>query len=319
MTPSALPPAARRHAWRNALQSMLLLAFIAVFLTLLGWMLWGPAGLGLLVGLFVLPFVSGMSSAQAMARFGAVPIPPERAPELWSMLDELSARAGLPRRPVLYYLPSPAANAFTVGGRGAAAVALTDGLLRRLAPRELAGVLAHEIGHIHSGDLRVMAIADLMSRAIALCAQIGVLLALFSLPLMLFGHVALNPLALGLLIFAPYPAALAQLALSRTREYDADRFAVGLTGDPEGLASALAKLDEGRQGWLARILLPGYRREPALLRSHPSSARRIARLAEYRPVPARSTPWRHGEAGFAAGAGHGRGAMSPRRWGAFRW
>lgn len=278
----------RQHGWLNKLHTALLLIFMAVFLALLGWLLWGVLGLLLLVGLLILPLGIGIPPELVMRRFNAMPISHEQVPPLFSLVEELSERAGLEKIPDLYYVPSPIANAFTVGGSERAAIALTDGLLRGLGPREMAGVLAHEIAHIHSGDISVMTLADLMSRAIALCAQIGLLLVIISIPLVVLGDGKINPLLILLLIFAPYPAALAQLALSRIREYDADRFAICLTGDPEGLARALVYLDETRESWLSRILLPGYRREPALLRSHPSSALRIDRLKKFRGVPGKA-------------------------------
>lgn len=310
----------RRNGWLNTLHTALLLVFMAGYLALLGWLLWGIAGLALLVGVLILPFGIILPPAVVMRRFDGVLISFEQAPWLFSMVTELSARAGLLDPPALYYVPNSVANAFTVGNRRQVAVALTDGLLRGLDKRELAGVLAHEIGHIHSGDIRVMALADVMSRAITLCAQIGLLLVLIGLPLMLMGDMVINPLLVMLLILAPYPAALAQLALSRIREYDADRFAISLTGDPDALADALEKLEDTRESWLSHILLPGYRREPALLRSHPSSARRIARLKQF--SEGADYPMRES---FKAGgtvddidAGH----LSSRRskgWGRFRF
>lgn len=308
----------RQHGWLNQLHTALLLLFMASFLALLGWLLWGVWGLLLLMGLLILPLGIGISPTLVMRRFNAVPLSYEQIPPLFQMVEELSGRAGLIKAPDLYYVPSPIANAFTVGGSDRQAIGLTDGLLRGLGPRELAGVLAHEIAHVHSGDLSVMALADLMSQAIALCAQFGLLLALISIPLMILGDAEINPLLILLLIFAPYPAAFAQLALSRIREYDADRFAISLTGDPEGLSHALQKLEEEREGWLARLLLPGYRRGPALLRSHPSSALRIERLRQFKKAPGTSAEYPSDRGAFAVHLGDWHvPSRSTRKFGKF--
>ncbi|WP_455380220.1 M48 family metalloprotease, partial [Acidihalobacter prosperus] len=123
-----------------------------------------------------------------------------------------------------------------------------------------------------------------------------------------------------LLIFAPYPAALAQLALSRVREYDADRLAVYLTGDPDGLSSAIQKLNRASDNWLSRILLPGSRHAPALLRTHPSSARRIARLAKYQSQPASFINRLDPMSDFSEGyEGQSSGSRRRRQFGRFRF
>jgi heat shock protein HtpX len=178
-------------------------------------------------------------------------------------------------------------NAFAVGAPNQAAIAVTDGLLRNLTLREVAGVLAHEISHVRSNDLWVMGLADLFSRATSLMSLMGQFLLLLNIPLLLFGQAAINWFVVLLLIFAPNLSALAQLALSRTREYDADLNAARLTGDPEGLARALQKIEHVQGGWLERIFMPGRRvPEPSLLRTHPQTDERISRLlALRRQVP----------------------------------
>ena len=177
------------------------------------------------------------------------------------------------RPPRLYYIATPMMNAFAVGNHQASAVALTAGLINKLNARELTGVLAHEISHIRHNDMWVMNLADVISRITTALSQLG----FFAIPLLLFGILSL--LDVVLLIIAPTIATLLQLALSRTREYDADRGAAELTGDPQGLASALQKLERYQGGWLERILLPGRREpDPAVLRTHPTTAERIKRL-----------------------------------------
>ena len=112
---------------------------------------------------------------------------PARSPEIWALLRELSARAGLPATPVPHYVPSAVVNAFATGSKQEASIALTDGLLRSLSPRELAGVLAHEIAHIANEDLRVMGLADSVSRPHEPAGPMGQIAILLSLPALLVG------------------------------------------------------------------------------------------------------------------------------------
>jgi heat shock protein HtpX len=129
------------------------------------------------------------------------------------------------------------------------------------------------------GDIWVMGLADVVSRLTSSLSLGGQFLLLLSLPMMLFGSFSPPWWLFLLLISAPTLSALFQLALSRTREYDADLDAAELTGDPSGLASALAKLERYQQGFLERILLPGRRiPDPSLLRTHPTTEDRIQRL-----------------------------------------
>jgi heat shock protein HtpX len=182
--------------------------------------------------------------------------------------------------PRLYYVPSAMLNAFAVGSPRDAAIALTDGILRHLDLRELTGVLAHEISHVRNRDLWLMNLADLTGRLTRMMSLLGFGLLIIGLPMWLGGAGHLPWLLLPLLMFAPQLTVLLQLALSRSREFDADLDAAGLTGDPAGLASALVKLERHQRGLWERILLPGHRLpEPSLLRSHPPTEERIARLA----------------------------------------
>jgi heat shock protein HtpX len=141
-------------------------------------------------------------------------------------------------------------------------------------------VLGHEIAHIANDDLRVMGLADSISRLTHLMALLGQITILFSLPALLLGIVKVSWPALLLLAAAPQLALLAQLGLSRVREFDADRLAAELTGDPHGLASALAKIERVSHSWRA-WLLPGWGNpEPSWLRTHPATTERIQRLRE---------------------------------------
>jgi heat shock protein HtpX len=136
---------------------------------------------------------------------------------------------------------------------------LTDGMIRTLSLRELSGVLAHEISHIRNGDLWLMGLADTVSRLTRMMS--------------LFGQILL-------LVLAPTIGALLQLALSRTREYDADLGGALLTGDPMALAGALRKLERYGRGLWESLLMPGRRNpNPSLLRTHPPTEERIRRLA----------------------------------------
>ncbi|HBO8848948.1 TPA: M48 family metalloprotease [Pseudomonas aeruginosa] len=167
---------------------------------------------------------------------------------------------------------------------------LLHGLLRRLSPRELAGVLAHEIAHIASEDLRVMGLADSVSRFTSLLALMGQIAILLSLPALLVGAAEVYWPSLLLLAASPQLALLAQLGLSRVREFDADRLAAELTGDPQGLASALAKIERVSRSWRA-WLWPGWGNpEPSWLRTHPATQERISRLLTLAPGPASALP-----------------------------
>ncbi|QPK62363.1 M48 family metalloprotease [Methylomonas sp. LL1] len=274
----------RRHLWSNRIHTLLLILLLLAISSLAGGLLLGEMGLWLAVGgaifaLFVEPIAAWRMT---LSLYRARPIYPEEAPDLWRITRTLASRAELPSTPVLYYIPSPVVNAFTVGHGNHAAIALTDGLLSRLTLRELTGVLGHEMAHIANGDLLVMGLADYISRLTNLFSVGGQLMLLFSLPLLFIeGYaVSLNLFSMLLLLFSPHLAILAQLGLSRVREYDADLKASTLTGDPMGLAFALARIEQTSRSWI-EILLPGWGNpQPSWLRSHPATEERIKRLQE---------------------------------------
>jgi heat shock protein HtpX len=271
----------RRHKQRNILHSALLLGGMAALVYLSAWSLWGGgvalwAMAGGLLGFAVSP---KMAPEWVMHAYRAVRLDRSTFPEAIELVDRLSRRAGLGNPPRLYLLPSTTLNAFAVGNRQHAAVAITSGLLQRLDWREFAGVLAHEISHVRNNDLWLMGLADMMSRLTSLMATLGVFLGLASLPLLLLGQQLVPPATVLILVLAPLIGSLLQLALSRARELDADLEAATLTGDPAGLASALQKLDRYQGRHWEEILLPGRRmREPSLLRTHPPTAERVGRL-----------------------------------------
>ncbi len=269
-----------RHKLANTLQTLLLLAGMGLLLALTGWLLGGEGWMLLLLpALLPILFAPSLSPRWVMRMYGARPLAQWEAPALHELSAELARRAGLTHPPALYYLPSPVRNAFTLGRAEHAALAVSDGLLRSLDYRELAGVLAHEVSHIRNHDTLVMGMADSLSRVTRLLSLFGQLLLLLTLPLYLFIDSSPPWLGLLVLIFAPSVSALLQLALSRTREFDADLDAVRLTGDPQGLAHALARIEYGSSPWLRRLLWPDrHSDQPSLLRTHPHTQERIDRL-----------------------------------------
>lgn len=271
------------HKLGNALQSLLLVGTLALLLGLLAWILGGPSFVLLaLAAVGVLYLANPVASPRlVLSLYRGRLLATWEAPDLYALMAELARRAGLPRVPRLFYVPSRAMNAFATGSRGDSAVAVSDGLLRGLDARELAGVLAHEVSHIANGDVQTMAFADLVSRIATLLSLAGQVLLFVGLPVMLAGGVAVPWIGILVLLLAPTLSALVQLALSRNREYDADLGAAELTGDPLGLASALARLERVQGRLWERILLPDRRvPDPSLLRTHPDTGERIARLMD---------------------------------------
>ena len=266
------------HRLQNTLQTVLLLAALAALAGALGWALFGDAGLWAAVLGPVIALLGHRASPHWVLRATrAQPLAPAQAPGLYRLLTELAGRAGLAVVPRLYYVPSRVLNAFAAGGRDEPAIAVTDGLLRNLGARELAGVLAHELAHVRSRDVWVMTLAEVVARMTAILSFFGQILLVVLVPVSLLTGGGIPWLAIGLLVFAPSISALLQLALSRTREYDADVAAVELTGDPRGLASALDKLERLQGGWMERLFMA---RVPGWLRTHPQTGERVRRLLE---------------------------------------
>lgn len=280
-----------RHAWSNRLQTALLVLSLIGITALAAFLLVGPDGLWMgLAACAVALLVEPAASRLTLRLYQARPIHPHAAPDLWRLMEDIARRADLPAVPALHYVPSPLINAFAVGNRRQAAIALTHGLLEQLPPRELAGVVAHETAHIVHGDLRVMGLADYVSRLTSVFALLGQFLVLFSLPALLTGAGTINWAGFLLLIFSPHLAMLSQLGLSRVREFDADLTAAALTGDPRGLASALARIEGRSRSWRG-LFMPGWGNpEPSWLRTHPETGERIRRLLELSPA-AESACW----------------------------
>ena len=211
------------------------------------------------------------------------------SPELHDVVERLSNRADLESTPELAYIASPVPNAMSVATArepGETALIVTEGLFRKLSPRELSGVLAHEIAHIKNRDLSILGIGDVLRRTTGFLSQIGIFLLLFNLPLALFSATTLPLPPVLLLIGAPLLSHLLVMALSRRREFAADIGAVELTGDPDALASALFRIAGPRVRIFQGMI--GYEpRERNWFRSHPAVEERISRLLEFsasRPV-----------------------------------
>lgn len=299
----------------NYLHTVMLLAGMLLLMALIGWLIAGFVGVfwSLLSGVVIFLTVPRLSPRIILSLYGARPLFPEQLPQLYEIRNWLARQAELKYSPHLYYVPSQTMLAFSVGMNSDTAIALSDTLLRTLNARELTGVLAHEISHIQSRDLWVMAIADVISRMTGIMAMTGYLMIMIYLPMFLFTDEDVPWVLLIVLMLAPNLSALMQLALSRTREYDADVKAVRLTGDPIGLASALNKIEHYQENWLKRILMPGLRLpEPSLLRTHPVTEERVKRLLAMEGQYQSEHPFAHNHA--VDGLPQSSSGKPQRRW-----
>jgi len=274
----------------NWLKTGLLMAGILALFGAIGGVMGGQQGMlvALAIGGAMNFFAYWFSDRMVLAMYRAQEVDETSAPHLYRMVRELAARAGLPM-PRVYLIDQAQPNAFATGRNPEhAAVAATTGLLRLLTPRELRGVMAHELAHVKHRDILISTISATIAGAIATLANVG----------MLFGGArddregGGNPLlAILVLILAPIAAMLIQFAISRTREFGADRRGADISGDPRALADALAKIDAYARG----IPNPTAEAHPAtaqmmivnplsgggikgLFSTHPSTAERIARL-----------------------------------------
>jgi heat shock protein HtpX len=286
--------AERRNRTVNALHTWMLAGGALGLLGLTAWAFAGTAGIiyAVIFGGVSVWAVRRVSPQVVLSMYKAREVGPAEFPTGVRILARLAARAGLPAMPRLYVIPSRLMNAFAVGRRDQSAIAITDTLARSVTPRELAGILAHEVSHIANEDVKVMALADMVSRFTSVMSTVGLISLFLNIGSYASGTGSGVPwLAVVVLLAAPTVGGLIQMALSRTREFSADLGAAMLTGDPDGLASALAKLERARGGLWESILLPGGRiPDPSVLRTHPLTRDRIARLTALKATPAMPEP-----------------------------
>lgn len=224
----------------NWVKTAMLMAAIMALFGMVGGMLGGKAGmmLALVFGGAMNLFSYWFSDSMVLKMYNAQQVDQTSAPQFYAMIRELSQRAGLPM-PKVYIINENQPNAFATGRNPQnSAVAVSSGLLRYLEPREVAAVISHELAHIKNRDTLTMTIAATLAGAISMLAQFGLFFG--------GGNSRDNPLGpIGVLlsvILAPIAAALVQMAVSRTREYEADKDGAAISGDPLSLASALQKI-----------------------------------------------------------------------------
>jgi heat shock protein HtpX len=229
-----------------------------------------------------------ISPPTMMRIYGAQPYQAGDLAQFDRVTTELARRAGLPRSPRLYVVPSMLLSAFSFGSLQRFAIALTEGLLRRLTMREVAAILAREVAHAQRGDLVVLGIADLITRAAQALYYLGLALAALNVLRWIGGGEPVSWLTVLLLVLAPTLMTQLQLALSRRREFDVDRAAALLTGDPLGVAAAVSRLDASPGRPLDELIPPVPARRvplPSMLRLPPPAEQRIKRLNAFQAPP----------------------------------
>ena len=275
----------------NYFKTALLLAALTGFVLVAGYLLGGQSGLviALVAALGMNLFAYWNSDKMVLRMSNAQEVGPEQAPELYGIVQGLAERAGLPM-PRVYLIDEEQPNAFATGRNPEnAAVAATTGLLRHLSHEEITGVMAHELSHVRHRDTLIMTIAATLAGAIGMLASFG---GLMGGGRDSDGRPLVNPIvAIAAMILAPMAAMLVQMAISRGREYEADRMGAEISGQPLWLASALAKLHAGAQQipnraaeanpatahmYIANPLSAGGM--ASLFSTHPPMEERIARL-----------------------------------------
>ena len=275
----------------NWLKTSLLMAAIMALFGLIGSYLGGASGMimALLFGGVMNVFAYWFSDKMVLRMYNAQEVDEASAPQFYAMVRDLSQRAGLPM-PRVYLIDEAQPNAFATGRNPEhAAVAATTGILHLLSARELRGVMAHELAHVQHRDILISTISATMAGAISSLANFA----------MFFGGRdedgrPANPLAsLLVALLAPLAATLIQMAISRAREFEADRGGAAISGDPDALADALTKIDAYARG----IPMPTADEHPAtaqmmimnplsgggiagLFSTHPSTEERVDRLRE---------------------------------------
>jgi len=271
----------------NTFKTAFLLTALTLLLMFIGRAFGGQSGMLMaLIIAAVMNFVSYFYSDKiALAMYRAQPVTREQLPRAYEIVERLSQKIGIPM-PKIYVIPTESPNAFATGRNpNHASVAVTHGILGLLNDEELEGVLAHELGHVRNRDILISSIAATIAGAITFMARFGIF----------FGVGGRDDQregggfgALLMLILAPIAAVLIQLAVSRSREYQADETGAHFTGNPYALASALAKLD----AYSKRVPLQAtpstahlFIIQPflgvslmSLFQTHPPIAKRIERL-----------------------------------------
>lgn len=265
----------------------LLLAAVMVYLTVRAVsMLFGPIGGGVAIVIASLAALKQLRSQRLALPKGSQRITWFDSPEIIATIRLLSDRGQLPFVPQIVRVPHLVPIALTTGVGEGATIVVSDGLLRILSPRELRGVIAHEIAHMRNRDLPLFAVFDAMQGLTRFVAVTLSVLVVASLPMLIAGHVVVPPTTLLYLSMVPLLTIVLQFAFLRTREYQADLGAVELTDDPEGLATALEKMEDPQRGGLWALLQStagGGRRSTtsnsaAIFRTHPPTEERVRRL-----------------------------------------
>ncbi|HEX3040499.1 MAG TPA: zinc metalloprotease HtpX [Solirubrobacterales bacterium] len=280
----------KQSTWGATLRTTILMAALGGLLVVIGALIGGPstAGLFLLMALAINFFAYFFSDKMALKMSRAEPIEESEAPRLYQIVRELTTRAGLPM-PRLYMIPQDQPNAFATGRNPKhSAVAVTRGITKLLSEDELRGVLAHELTHIRNRDILIQSVASAIGAAITYLAYM----------LMWFGNDDNSPLslvsALAMVILAPIAASIIQLSISRQREFAADAGGAEICGNPESLASALLRLEQGAEAMPMQVnqaAEPLYIVKPfkgkgiaGLFSTHPPIEERVRRLRQMRPT-----------------------------------
>src|SRR6516165_1627983 len=230
----------------NTFKTAFLLTALTLLLMLIGRAFGGPNGMLLDLAIAgVKNFISYFYSDKiALTMYRAQPVSREQLPRAYAAVERLTQKIGIPM-PKMYVIPTDSPNAFATGRNPQhASVAVTHGILQLLNDEELEGVLAHELGHVNNRDILISSVTATIAGAITMIARLGWWASLFG------GGGSRDDrnrggglVALLMLILAPIAATLIQLAVSRSREYEADASGARYTGNPMALASALRKLD----------------------------------------------------------------------------
>ena len=281
----------RSSNFAATIRTTLLLGGLTGLLVVIGALIGGPdtALIFLVVAAVMNLGVYWFSDRIALATARAKPISEQEAPRIYEMVRELTTAAKMPM-PRIYLIPQAQANAFATGrSPEKAAVAVTAGITQLLSPDELRGVLAHELAHVRNRDTLIQAVA----------AAIGGAITYLGYMLLWFGGDDESPLgliaSLVLVLLAPIAASIIQLAISRQREFSADATGAQICGNPESLASALLRLEEGAKATPMKVNeateclyiikpLSGGRGMSNLFSTHPPIEERVRRLRQMRPA-----------------------------------